>query len=157
MALKTREEVLVEAYNECLRELFLNSEPPIDIEELFKNGFKDDENDKLIYKHSINEEDFDFILEDVMYAYGIKDDFHDNIEIIKHDLEKGVPMRGETKYDINFLPPLKDKIGEEHYNIVMEYLNQIKSFYRVDSEVSGFRSAITWGGPTIILKNESNR
>ena len=152
MALKTREEILVEAYNECLRELFLNSNPPIDIEELFKNGFKDDENDKLIYKHSIDEEDFDFILDDVMYAYGIKDDFHDNIEIIKNDLEKGAPMRGETKYDIKFLPPLKDKIGEEHYNIVMEYLNQIKSFYRVDSEVSSFRSAITWGGPSIILK-----
>ena len=38
MALKTREEILVEAYNECLRELFLNSEPPIDIEEFFKNS-----------------------------------------------------------------------------------------------------------------------
>ena len=155
--MKTREDVLKQAYDECLRELFLNSEPPIDIEELFKSGFKDDENDKLIYKHSINEEDFDFILDDAMYAYGIKDDFHDNIETIKNDFERGVPMRGETKYDLNFLPPLKEKIGEENYNIVMEYLNQIKSFYRVDTEVSSFRSAITWSGPSIILKNESNR
>ena len=47
--MKTREEVLVQAYDECLRDLYLNSEPPVDIKELIDSGFKDDENGPFLF------------------------------------------------------------------------------------------------------------
>ena len=154
--MKTREEVLVQAYEECLRDLYLNSEPPVDIKELIDSGFKDDENDPLRNKHFIDEETFTEIVEDTKYAYGIIDHFHDDLELIKTDLENG-PIIRESKYELRHLNPLKEEIGEEAYNKVMEYLDTISKFYKKDSDVSKFDFSIFLGAsPSFKPKENGN-
>jgi hypothetical protein len=154
--MKTREEVLVQAYEECLRDLYLNSEPPVDIKELMDSGFKDDENDPLRNKHFIDEETFTEIVEDTKWAYGIIDHFHDNLELIKNDLKNGPTIR-KSKYEYRHLSPLKEEIGEEAYNKVIEYLDAISKFYRKDSDVSKFDFSIFLGAsPSFKPKENGN-
>lgn len=153
--MKTREEVLVQAYNECLRDLYLNSEPPVDIKELFDSGFKDDENDPLRNKHFIDEETFTEIVEDTKWAYGIIDHFHDNLELIKSDLTNGPTVR-TSKYKYTALKPLKEEIGEEAYNKVMEYIDAIYNYYKKDSDVSKFDFTIFLGASPSFKPKEKN-
>lgn len=154
--MKTREEVLVQAYEECLRDLYLNSEPPIDIKELIDSGFKDDENDPLRNKHFIDKETFTEIVEDTKYAYGIIDHFHDNLELIKSDLKNGPTVR-TSKYEYTALKPLKEEIGEEAYNKVMEYIDAIYNYYRKDYDVSKFDFSIFLGAsPSFKQKENGN-
>ena len=151
---KSRDELLIEAYDGCLRELYLNSEPPIDLNDLIEEGFVDDEKNPLRAKHLIEDEVMEDIIEDFMYSYGIRDSFHDNLEIIKHDLEHG-PFLRESKYSMIQLPSLKEEIGEEHYNTVMEYLDTMAKFYRHDREWTSFRTSIHLGAsPNTIKKDE---
>lgn len=153
--MKTREEVLVQAYKECLRDLYLNSEPPIDIKELIDSGFKDDENDPLRNKHFIDEETFTEIVEDTKWAYGIIDHLHDNLELIKSDLTNGPTVR-TSKYEYTTLKPLKEEIGEEAYNKVMEYIDAISKFYRKDSDVSKFDFSLFLGASPSFKPKEKN-
>lgn len=154
--MKTREEVLVQAYNECLRDLYLNSEPPIDIKELLDSGFKDDENDPLRNKHFIDEETFTEIVEDTKWAYGIIDHFHDNLELIKSNLKDGPTIR-TSKYEYTALKPLKEEIGESAYNKVMEYIDAIYNYYKNDYDVSKFDFSIFLGAsPSFKLKENGN-
>ena len=154
--MKTREEVLVQAYNECLRDLYLNSEPPIDIKELLDSGFKDDENDPLRNKHFIDEETFNEIVEDTKWAYGIIDHFHDNLELIKSNLKDGPTIRS-SKYQYTTLKPLKEEIGEEAYNKVMEYIDAIYNYYKNDYDVSKFDFSIFLGAsPSFKPKENGN-
>lgn len=154
--MKTREEVLVQAYNECLRDLYLNSEPPIDIKELLDSGFKDDENDPLRNKHFIDEETFNEIVEDTKWAYGIIDHFHDNLELIKSNLKDGPTIRS-SKYQYTTLKPLKEEIGEDAYNKVMEYIDAIYNYYKNDYDVSKFDFSIFLGAsPSFKQKENGN-
>jgi hypothetical protein len=151
--LKNRDEILREAYDVCLRELYLNSEPSIDINDLIKEGFVDDEKNPLRERHLIEEDTEEEIIEDCMYSYGIRDSFHNDLEIIKTDLEQG-PYTRESKYDIKQLPPLKDVIGEEHYSKVKEYLEAINKFYRHDHEYTSFRTSIYLGASPNVKRGD---
>ena len=63
---KSRDELLIEAYDGCLRELYLNSEPSIDLNDLIEEGFVDDEKNPLRAKHLIEDEVMEDIIEDFM-------------------------------------------------------------------------------------------
>lgn len=154
--MRTREEVLVQAYEECLRDLYLNSEPPIDIKELIDSGFKDDENDPLRNKHFIDEETFNEIVEDTKWAYGIIDHFHDNLELIKSNLKDGPTIRS-SKYQYTTLKPLKEEIGEDAYNKVMEYIDAIYNYYKNDYDISKFDfSTFLGASPSFKQKENGN-
>ena len=142
--MKTRKEVLEQAFDECIREMYLRSDPPIDINEIDFNTFKDDEKNPFRSQHLIDSDQFDEVLEDTLYAYGIKDDFRDNLELIKQDLEKG-PLMRLSKYEYDQLAPLSEVIGQESFDMVIKYLDTILKFYRTDHEVSQFRMSVCLG------------
>ena len=140
--MKTRKEVLEQAFDECIREMYLRSDPPVDINEIDFSTFKDDAKNPFRSQHLIDSDQFDEVLEDTMYAYGIRDDFHDNLELIKQELEKGPQLR-LSKYDQ--LDPLSEVIGKEAFDVVMKYLDAISIFYRTDYEVSQFKMSVYFG------------
>ena len=142
--MKTRKEVLEQAFDECIREMYLRSDPPVDINEIDFSTFKDDEKNPFRSQHLIDSDQFDEVLEDTMYAYGIRDDFHDSLELIKQDLEKGPQLR-LSKYEYDQLDPLSEVIGKEAFDIVMKYLDTISIFYRTDYEVSQFKMSVCFG------------
>lgn len=142
--MKTRKEVLEQAFDECIREMYLRSDPPVDINEIDFSTFKDDEKNPFRSQHLIDSGQFDEVLEDTMYAYGIRDDFRDSLKLIKQDLEKGPQLR-LSKYEYDQLDPLSEVIGEEAFDIVMKYLDTISIFYRTDYEVSQFKMSVCLG------------
>ena len=79
-----------------------------------------------------------------MYAYVIRDDLHDSLELIKQDLEKGPQLR-LSKNEYDQLDPLSEVIGKEAFDIVMKYLDTISIFYRTDYEVSQFKMSVCFG------------
>lgn len=142
--MKTRQEVLEQAFDECIHEMYLNSDPPIDINTIDFTTFKDDEKNPFRSQHLIDSDQFDDILSDAMYAYGIRDDFHENLDSIKQDLIKGPQMRiAKDRYDK--LSPLSEVIGQEAFDIVMKYLDTISKYYKTDYEVSQFKMSVCFG------------
>ena len=154
--MKTRKEVLEQAFNECIQEMYLNADPPIDIVKLIESGFKDDEKNPIRSQHLIDEDVQEDILESAMYAYGIRDDFYDHLDMIKQDLLRGPTIR-KSKYEYENLEPLEEVIGKDNCGIVMDYLKAISEYYRRDYEVSSFRFSVLFGPSPDIKQHEKDK
>lgn len=154
--MKTRQEMLEEAFDECIKEMYLNADPPVDIKELIDSGFKDDEKNPLRSKHLIDADIQEDILESTMYVYGIRDDFHNHLDLIKQDLLKGPNIR-KSKYEYEQLEPLEEVIGKDNCGIVMDYLKTISEYYRRDHEASSFKFSVLFGPSPDIKQNEGDK
>jgi hypothetical protein len=152
----TREEIMNEAFERCLKEMYANSFPPVDfanLEKMAKEG-KDKPNDQLIMHYYLSMKEQDFIIDKYLEAYGIKNDFKDHCDVIKHYFEEPIKDKyierdgdnpGYRSYE--HPEPLKNVIGEEAYNKVIEYLEMAKNFYRFDREEQSFRFSVFNLGP----------
>ena len=56
-----RKEILEEAVHRCLRDMYLWSQPSIDIDELLKTGYKDTEENPLYRRHYLSSKNFVYL------------------------------------------------------------------------------------------------
>ena len=88
-----REEVLAQAYEDCIREMFAKAQPSADwynIVEEYKAGKIDEKKDGPIYnRHYLSAKEFDYILNKYMEAYRIYSEWKDDVEIVEEYLKKG--------------------------------------------------------------------
>ena len=64
----SREDVLKEALHKCFVEMYRWAQPSIDLDELIKNGFKDNEKDPLYSRHYLSQDNFNYIRDTYMNA-----------------------------------------------------------------------------------------
>lgn len=137
--MKTRKNVLGQAIDECVAEMFKWAQPSIDINELIKNGFKDDEKMPLYQKHYLSSNNFQFIKDSFMSAYGVTDDWDDTFDTIYRQLTEGgieddyKPKEGDRPgyRDYKKVDPLKEHLKTpEDFDTIIEYIKKVQKFFK---------------------------
>lgn len=127
-----REEVLAQAYEDCIREMFAKAQPSADwdnIIEEYKAGKIDEKKDVPIYdRHYLSAEEYKYILDKYMKAYRIESEWKEDVEVVEEYLNKGghkdkyiEEWEDEHGYHPGYrsyedVPPLKQLILKEMYD-----------------------------------------
>ena len=152
-----RKEILEEAVHRCLRDMYLWSQPSIDIDELLKTGYKDTEESPLYRKHYLSSKNFVYLKDTYINAYRMEDDWENDFETLinylysgglksKYIKEEGCPgYKGYEK-----VPSIYKYLDKEDADIVMSLIGECKDFYRVNKEANdfSFTMALGVGSPT---------
>lgn len=155
MTIYNKEQIMREAVDRCLAELYYFAQPSVEnIEEAIKiEG--DSEESSFINKHYISTEDYKEIVEKYIRIYNIESGFKDHCEIIIDDFESGyavdkyIKNEGEPGYrGYESKPNLSEQIGEESAQKVIEIIKNRKNFYRFDREADCFRFTMMNYSPT---------
>lgn len=151
----SKDDVIWKIRNDCLREMYAKSQPSANYNDVLQY-YKDCEQsgvkpEKIYERYYLSYEEFVYIENKYLELYNLQDSFKDNCDIIIRDMEEGcvrdkhIPAevidgmfhpahRGYEK-----VPPLKDLIGEENANKVVEFIKDRKCFYRFNKDESKFR------------------
>lgn len=153
----TKEKVQENAVYQCYKEMYANAQPPVDYDklvELAKAG-KEDHKHPFYTQHYLTTEEYQYIKEKYIDAYGMREQFTDHCDVILRYFDEGtidkyVERDGDSPGYRSYedLPPLKDLIGEEHYNIVVNRVKQAQGFYRFNRDESAFNWAMMYSSPT---------
>jgi len=88
-----RESILLEAVNDCYREMFAKAQPSADWDNLvqeYKEGKIDIEKDGPIYdRHYLSYHEYVYIIDKYIEAYKIKSGWNDHIDLLKEYLVEG--------------------------------------------------------------------
>ena len=135
----SREDILQEALHKCFVEMYRWAQPSIDLDELIKKGFKDSEKDPLYTRHYLSQDNFKYIRDTYMDAYGIKDTWNDTFEIlikqlleggIEDDYKEATPDKPAYR-DYKKVLPLKEVITcPEEVNTIIDYIKKCQNFYK---------------------------
>lgn len=137
--MKTREDILAQAFNECMEEMYKWAQPSVDIKALIADGYKDSKEHPLHDTHYLSQENFKTILEHYMYAFGIVDDWDDTFETICNQLENGgieddyKPAEGDRPgyRDYKKVDPLKEHLKTpEDFDTIIEYIKKVQNFFK---------------------------
>lgn len=135
-----RQKILDEAYERCMEEMYLKSQPSVSYKQLIqdlKDGKIEDTPENPIYnRYYLSQEEFIYIRDKYIKAYRIQELWHDNIELLEKYLNEGgtkdkwIPERvdedgfkhpGYRGYEE--VPPIKKQIAEFlMHNINGEYV-----------------------------------
>ena len=145
----TREEILLEAVEKCLTEMYKKSQPSISwkkIKELSQSGYYGDEN-RFFEQHYLPEDEYEDIVESYVSAYNMKDMFKEYCDLVYDYLENGGYKDvfepefegGPNVRKIHPTPKLIDVIGEENTNKCLELIKFCRNFYRGEIDETTFR------------------
>lgn len=144
--MKNRNDILCQALDECLYDMYKWSQPSIDLKELIDSGYTFTKEDKIYDRHYLSEENYKYIKDNYVYAYGMKDSWKDNFEtLLSYLIEGGLKDKwierdgdqpGYRGYEK--LPPLKDFIGEENTDKAISLIKECRDFYYHDREENNF-------------------
>ena len=173
-----REQVIKQAYEDCMTEMYAKSQPPADYKKLVdgvKNGeIEDSPGNELYKRHYLSEEEFKYILNKYKKAYRIEEEFTSNVELVEQqfngegrkdvwvpeeETEGGFKRPGYRtseqvkpfKNAINHL--VNDEVANEIHNIALNYIKDCKDFYRFDREDSSFSFSVALGCSPISNKD----
>ena len=161
--MKTREDILSQALNECIEEMFKWAQPSIDIKALLINNYIEDKEHPLYSIHYLSQENFEYIKNRYMKMYGIVDDWDDTFNCIYHQLEHGgtednyIPRNGDQPgyRDYKKVDPLiKHLKSPEDFKTIIEYIKKIQNFFKGHCrETNKFNFSIYMGcSPTTNVK-----
>lgn len=170
-----RKEILERAYVECMSEMYAKSQPSGDYKQ-YVQDVKDGKigKDELIYeRHYLSHEEFKYILNKYIAAYGMEEKWKSNIETLeqyfteggmkdkwieghtdkdgfKHSGHRGYEKVAPIKEQIQTI--LQTEIGDECTEVgnkiaeaVMNTIKECKEFYRFDREENDFSCSIALG------------
>ena len=158
-----RDNILGEAMHECLVAMYKWSQPSIDLNELIKSGFKDNRENPLYEQHYLSQENFEYIRQAYMDAYGITDDWDDTFEILIKQLKEG-------GIEDDYKPATKERPGYRDYkkvaplaevitcpgelNTIIDYIQKCQNFFKGHRrEKDQFSCSVALGGsPTTCAK-----
>ena len=147
----TKDEIFAEAVYRCYKEMYANAQPPVDYDELLTKAKNGEEDPKHPYysQHYLSQKEYGYIIEKYVESYGLKDKFPDHCDAILRYFDDGSIdkyIKGKNGFPghrgYEHLAPLKELIGEEHYNIVVERVKQAQGFYRFNRDETGFHWAM---------------
>lgn len=145
----------------CLKEMYARSQPSANLDDLLKEHFdrvaKGLEPERFYERYYLSYQECKYILDKYVKEWYLKDPWDDYFELIisdaenKHIKDKWIPERtdehgthpGYRGYED--VPPLKDIIGEESANKVIEFLKERRDFYIHNRNEDAFRAQICLG------------
>lgn len=144
--------IVDEAIVKCLDHMYRASQPSITWEEL--NNIKDDPD--IIHHYYLSQEDYKYISN--MYAeyYRLKDTFKEHCDILINDIIEGcykdkyISSNGDSPgyRDYEKVLPLKETLGEEIVNKVIEFIKERKDFYKFDRDYHSYLFTVMNYSPT---------
>lgn len=168
-----RDSVLDKAYHDCMREMYKRSQPSADYDQLIedvKSG-KIPKDTRIYERYYLSMDEFIYIRDKYMKAYGLVEHWKPNIELLETYLNEGgtkdkwIPERidedgfkhpGYRGYEE--VPPIKKQIENllstknidtsivnDINNVVMNTINDCKKFYRFDRESDSFSASVALG------------
>lgn len=152
----TRSDILSEAAERCMQELYSLAQPQVSWEDFIEQNKKYKESGEAGPKpyefYYLPQSVFEEIVEDYIYAYNMKSHFDDHLDIIlgyfDHPIvDKYIPgENGNPGYrGYEHLTPLDCIIGESNLKEVKDYIEKARSFYRFDSELNSFKMTVCLG------------
>lgn len=150
----TRQKILEQAYIDCLTEMYKYAQPTLDFTAYRQSlkGKKEDPKDPLYARHYLSTENYKYIRNKYMRAYGILEHWTSNVDVLIEDAEKGYntdvyeeDTDGKTCRHYEQQPSLDKIIGVDAANKVIAFLKDRKQFYRFDHEVTDFTASLVFG------------
>jgi len=150
-----RDKIIQEAIERCLEEMYQKSQPHASYYDYVAKAKKGEinKNEKIFERHYLCKTQFEYILKKYIKAYRLQDEWKSNIDFLtdclknggyktvyKPLIEGGEPCRTSEK-----MSPIKDIIGEENTNKLLEYIEVIRNFYHFDHEEEIFNFRICLG------------
>lgn len=142
--MKTRREVLEQAYNECLFEMYRRAQPSVNLQEYIdKIESGELSKDSRIYEwHYLPNEVMKQIFDDCVHAYSAEDHFRKTLEFLLEDFKEGgyrtvfkdVFNTGEQTRTAEKTETLPELIGEENAEKVYALINDFLGFYHTNTE-----------------------
>lgn len=153
-----KDKVIKDAVLGCYKMLYAASQPSADFDELMnlsKEG-KEDEDFPFYKQHYLSEENYDYIINMFLDAYGLIDGWEGDCDIVLDYLENGghkdiyvTPEDGSPNYRSQTnTPPLKDLIGQDNAKKVTDLIRDCKQYYNRNQNESTFRFNIMNCSPT---------
>lgn len=166
----TRRDVIQEAYDACMREMYAKAQPSADYDAIVagvKDGtIKDSDKDPVYARYYLSQEEFKYILDKCIKAYGMDKKWDSYVGIIETYLKGGGhrDVYVNNRKELTCVPHIKEAFKEEIYdnfgnimgedteklseilsNKVLEYVQWCRDFYRVDREADSFSVSVTLG------------
>lgn len=171
-----RRTIIEKAYHDCMKEMYEKAQPSCDYDQLLKDAEegKIGKYERVYERYYLSKEEFDYILDKYIKAYGLEATWKPNIEILEEYLEKGgtkdkwIPDRvdeygfrhpGYRGYEK--VLPIREQIDfiiKEHFGnieseeltnkltkMIFNNIKDCKEFYRFDREESDFSCAVALG------------
>ena len=156
-----RSDVLKEAVDRCLNELYKWSQPSINLSELIKSGFKDSNESPLYRRHYLSQENFKYIKDNYIYAYALSDNWEYHFDTLINYLYKGGTKDkyindgihpGYRSYEK--VPSIYAYLDKEDADIVLSLVAECKDFYYYDQDLNNFNYTVTLGCSPTCNKEE---
>ena len=148
----SRKEILEEAVHRCLKDMYLWSQPSINIDYLIASGFKDDEKNPLYRRHYLSSKNYSYLMNTYIKAYRMKDDWEKDFELIVYYLYKGglkdkYVDDGDCNSYISYenTLPFSGYFEQEYVDIIMSFIGDCHDFYRVNNEERSFSFTMCLG------------
>ena len=134
------------------------AQPSINIDKLLDSGFKDSQEDPIYKRHYLSRNNYKYIVDTYIRAYGMKDGWRDNFEVLIDYLVKGglkdkyikatKDSPGYRSYEK--VPSIYTYLDKEDADIVLSLIAECRDFYRHNIEENKFEMtmALGVGSPT---------
>lgn len=171
-----RRTIIEKAYHDCMKEMYARAQPSCDYDQLLKDAEegKIGKDERIYERYYLSQEEFLYIRDKYIKAYGLEKTWEPNIEVLEQYLKNGgtknkwIPDRvdedgfrhpGYKGYE-KVLPIQEqiDNIIKEHFGeiesaeltnkltkMIFNNITDCKEFYRFDREESDFSYAIALG------------
>lgn len=143
--------ILNEAIERCLDEMYRYAQPSITFEEIKQLGFKEVSETRkpqpIYQRFYLSNEEYKIIEEKYIDAYKLCDHFNEHCELIMRDMEKGCSKDKYIKETddtpgyrgYESVPSLDNEIGKDNLNKVLDFIKMRINFYRMDKDEQSFR------------------
>ena len=143
-----KDKIMEEAMIRCYREMYRKAQPRGNFDRyrrMIKNG--ELPKDTRIYeRHYLPQKEFEYILNKYVNAYRFENQWISDVDLILSDIKNGgyKEVYKNERRDVEHIK-LQDKIGEENVAKVIEFIEDLKDFYRFDRDEAEFRCSIALG------------
>lgn len=87
-----RQKVLSKACHDCYREMYAKSQPPGDYDEYVRQyragQLRDDDKDRVYNRHYLSKEEYEYIMEKYIDAYGMREKWSEYVDMVKAYFDK---------------------------------------------------------------------
>ena len=148
-------EIMQEAIDRCMREMYAKSQPVGDWDKYLEDAREGriGKDERVYERHFLCHNQFLYILNKYKKAYGFLEHWTSDCDLLIRDLTEGglkdIYVEGKNGYpgyrSAEKTPKLKDLIGEENSEKVINLIKDIRNFYRFDRNEETFSFNVSLG------------
>lgn len=174
-----RRQIIQQAYTECMREMYAKAQPSVDYDFIVagvkEGSIVDTDKDPVYARHYLSQEEFKYILDKYIKAYGLKNTWHSNVDVVRRYFNgeglKDAWVDGKVYADGHKSPGYRSTENVPHIKEsfkrllsneiegsvtvaklatilsqeVFDYIDNCDNFYHFDREESDFYTSVALG------------